>query len=227
MAKILVVDDEKSIRDLIKMTLSIENYEAEEAEDGEMAFRMLEKSSYDLVLLDIMLPKIDGYQVLQKLKDKNIPVIFLTAKITLQDKIFGLRMGADDYITKPFEPMELLARIETILRRSQKYAVPDVEEPKDKNVLRFEDITMYLQERSVKKGNQEIILTVKEFDLLKTFIENKNIVLSREILLDKIWGYDYFGGTRTIDMHVKQIREKLDLKESLETIYKVGYKLKG
>lgn len=222
-----MVDDEKPIRDLIRMTLSIENYEAEEAEDGEMAYRMLEESSYDLVLLDIMLPKMDGYQVLQRIKDKNIPVIFLTAKIALQDKIFGLKMGADDYITKPFEPMELLARIETILRRSQKYAIPNVEEAKGKNVLIFEDITMYLKERIVKKENQEVILTVKEFDLLKTFMENQNIVLSRDVLLDKIWGYDYLGGTRTIDMHVKQIREKLDLKGSLETIYKVGYKLKG
>lgn len=227
MARVLVVDDEKSIRDLIKMTLSVENYESDEADDGKTAYEMIENNKYDLILLDIMLPKLDGYQVLQKIKNKNIPVIFLTAKIALQDKILGLKMGADDYITKPFEPMELLARIETILRRSQKFGIYNSQKDKSTDILIYHDISMYLKERIVKRNNLEVVLTRKEFDLLQVFIENQNIVLSREVLLDKIWGYDYYGGTRTIDMHVKQIREKLDLKQSLETVYKIGYKLKS
>lgn len=227
MARVLVVDDEKSIRDLIKMTLSVENYESDEADNGKTAYEMIENNKYDLILLDIMLPKLDGYQVLQKIKNKNIPVIFLTAKIALQDKILGLKMGADDYITKPFEPMELLARIETILRRSQKFAIYNSSKDKSTDILIYHDISMYLKERIVKRNNLEVVLTRKEFDLLQVFIENQNIVLSREVLLDKIWGYDYYGGTRTIDMHVKQIREKLDLKQSLETVYKIGYKLKS
>ena len=222
MANILIVDDEKSIRDLIVMTLSIENHETHVAENGEMAFEMISSNSYDLILLDIMLPKLDGYQVLQKIKNKNIPIIFLTAKISLQDKVMGLRLGADDYITKPFEPMELLARIETILRRTQHTYTPNADD-----TLTFENITMYLKERIVKKNDEEIILTVKEYDLLKMFLEHKNIVLTREVLLSKIWGYDYLGGTRTIDMHVKQIREKLGLRDALSTVYKIGYKLKG
>lgn len=227
MARVLVVDDEKSIRDLIKMTLSVENYESDEADNGKTAYEMIENNKYDLILLDIMLPKLDGYQVLQKIKNKNIPVIFLTAKIALQDKILGLKMGADDYITKPFEPMELLARIETILRRSQKFGIYNSSKDKSTDILIYHDISMYLKERIVKRNNLEVVLTRKEFDLLQVFIENQNIVLSREVLLDKIWGYDYYGGTRTIDMHVKQIREKLDLKQSLETVYKIGYKLKS
>lgn len=227
MAKVLVVDDEKSIRDLIKMTLSIENYESDEADNGNTAYEMIDNNNYDLILLDIMLPKLDGYQVLQKIKNKNIPIIFLTAKISLQDKILGLKMGADDYITKPFEPIELLARIETILRRSQKFSIHNSQKDKSTDILTYHDISMYLKERIVKRNNLEVVLTRKEFDLLQIFIENQNIVLSREVLLDKIWGYDYYGGTRTIDMHVKQIREKLDLKQSLETVYKIGYKLKS
>lgn len=225
MAKILIVDDERSIRELLRMTLSIENYETDEADNGESAYAMTIHTHYDLILLDIMLPKLDGYQLLQKLKARSIPIIFLTAKSSLQDKILGLKLGADDYITKPFEPMELLARIETILRRIQNFQT--LTEDTDMNSLHFQDITMHVKERIVKKNTQEIVLTVKEYDLLKVFLENVNIVLSRDVLLDKIWGYDYYGGTRTIDMHVKQIREKLDLRQCLETVYKVGYKLKG
>lgn len=217
MANILVVEDEDSIRDLIKMTLSMENYTTEEADNGQSAFQMIQENTFDLILLDIMLPQMDGYQLLAKIKDKDIPVIFLTAKISLQDKVFGLKLGADDYITKPFEPMELLARIETVLRRCRKV---------QKRGIKYRDIEINEQERTVKKDGKEISLTTKEFDLFLMLAENPNIVFSREQLLDKVWGYDYYGGTRTVDMHVKQLRQKLDLKDSLETVFKIGYKLK-
>lgn len=222
MPKILVVDDEKPIRDLIKLTLEIEQYEVVEAEDGEQAVDVIENMTIDLILLDIMLPKLDGYQVLQKIKHHKIPVIFLTAKISLQDKVLGLRMGADDYISKPFEPMELLARVESVLRRVSDVSTLEVD---SQNELKFQDISMLLKERIVRKGDKEVVLTVKEFELLQIFLENKEIVLTREVLLDKVWGFDYFGNTRTIDVHVKQLREKLDLRDSLKTVYKLGYKL--
>lgn len=224
MAKILIVEDDDSIRDLIKMTLSMETHTTKEADNGEDAFYMIQEEHFDLILLDIMLPKMDGYQLLSKIKDKEIPVIFLTAKISLQDKVFGLKLGADDYITKPFEPMELLARVETVLRRCRKYG--KTAETEQKSIF-YHDIEINEQERTVKKEGKEISLTTKEFDLFLTLVGNQNIVFSREQLLDKVWGYDYYGGTRTVDMHIKQLRQKLELKESLETVFKVGYKLKA
>lgn len=224
MAKILIVEDEESIRELIKMTLSMEAHEIEEADNGELAFAMIQEKFFDLILLDIMLPKIDGYQLLSKIKDKDIPVIFLTAKISLQDRVFGLKLGADDYITKPFEPMELLARIETVLRRCKKREDKIDEE---KTVILYHDIEMNERERTVTRKGIEIALTAKEFDLFLTLVKHQNIVFSREQLLDQVWGYDYYGGTRTVDMHIKQLRQKLNLKEDLETVFKVGYKLKA
>lgn len=225
MAKILIVEDDQSIRDLIRMTLNMDNYDTREAENGQIAYNLIQEEMFDLILLDIMLPEMDGYQLLEKVKGKNIPVIFLTAKITVQDKVFGLKMGADDYITKPFEPIELLARIETVLRRSRKQT--EVQESQNQeNGIRYHDIQIFEKERSVKLNDIETPLTVKEFDLLLLLVKNQSIVFSREQLLDQVWGYDYYGGTRTVDMHIKQLRQKLDLKESLETVFRVGYKLK-
>lgn len=224
MTKILIVEDEDSIRELIKMTLSMEAYETEEADNGELAFKMIQEQDLDLILLDIMLPKIDGYQLLSKIKDKDIPVIFLTAKSSLQDRVFGLKLGADDYITKPFEPMELLARIETVLRRCKKRENRRNEE---KTVILYHDIEINERERTVTREGREISLTAKEYDLFLMLVKNQNIVFSREQLLDQVWGYDYYGGTRTVDMHIKQLRQKLNLKETLETVFKVGYKLKA
>lgn len=225
MANILIVEDDDSIRNLIKMTLSLENYDTAEADNGQTALELIREENYDLVLLDIMLPQMDGYQLLQRIKDQNIPTIFLTAKISLQDKVFGLKLGADDYITKPFEPIELLARIETVLRRSKKYTQsPDMIQS---DSLVYNDIEIHVKERSVKKAGREVTLTAKEFDLLLTLVENLNIVFSREQLLDKIWGYDYYGNTRTVDVYIKQLRKKLDLKGTLETVFRVGYKLKN
>lgn len=219
MAKILIVEDDSTIRNLILLTLQMENYDAIAAEDGEVAINKLDEEDIDLILLDIMLPKVDGYGVLQKIQNKNIPVIFLTAKTSIQDKVMGLKLGADDYITKPFEPLELLARIEALLRRSRG-------DKKKSAAITFKHIMVLENERTVTINNEEIYLTPKEFDLLLEFLNHKNIVLTREVLLNKIWGYDFCGETRTVDMHVKRLREKLNLKDYLQTIYKVGYKLK-
>lgn len=224
MYNILVVDDEKSIRDLILLTLTMENYSTFEADNGQTALDLIESENFDLILLDIMIPKINGIELLSKIKHKNIPIIFITAKSSLQDRIFGLKLGAEDYITKPFEPLELLARIEVILRRNT--TTMHTHNSNENSILKFKDITVFPKERIVKNNEKEVTLTVKEFDLLTKFIENKNVVLSRETLLDSVWGYNFYGETRTVDMHVKQLREKLNLKEYLETIYKVGYKLK-
>ncbi len=219
MAKILIVEDDSTIRNLILLTLQMENYNAIAAEDGEVAISKLDEEDIDLILLDIMLPKIDGYGVLQKIQNKNIPVIFLTAKSSIQDKVMGLKLGADDYITKPFEPLELLARIEALLRRSRA-------DKKKSEAITFKHIMVLENERTVTMNNEEIYLTPKEFDLLLEFLNHKNIVLTREVLLNRIWGYDFYGETRTVDMHVKRLREKLNLKDYLQTMYKVGYKLK-
>lgn len=219
MAKILIVEDDSTIRNLILLTLQMENYNAIAAEDGEVAINKLDEEEIDLILLDIMLPKIDGYGVLHKIQNKNIPVIFLTAKSSIQDKVMGLKLGADDYITKPFEPLELLARIEALLRRSRV-------DKKKSEAITFKHIMVLENERTVTMNNEEIYLTPKEFDLLLEFLNHKNIVLTREVLLNKIWGYDFCGETRTVDMHVKRLREKLNLKDYLRTMYKVGYKLR-
>lgn len=226
MEKILIVDDEASIRELIKMMLSIAEYETEEADNGETAIQLMTTNSYDLIILDVMLPKLDGYQVLQKIKDLGVPIMFLSAKIALQDRILGLKLGADDYITKPFEPIELLTRIETLLRRAQRFPLYPKADGKEEKLI-YRDITLHEKEHIVKWAEKEVTLTLKEYDLLNMFLKHQNIVLSREVILNRIWGYDYVGGTRTIDMHVKQLREKLGLKQHLETVYKIGYKLKG
>lgn len=219
MTKILIVEDDKSIRDLLELTLKMENYVVTTAEDGEIAYNLIQENLFDLIVLDIMLPKIDGFQLINKIQNKNIPVIFLSAKTLVQDKILGLKLGADDYLTKPFEPLELLARIEAVLRRNNKVA-------NNSESLTFHHLSIYPNERLVKIEDTSVYLTMKEYELLMVFIDNVNNVLSRDVLLNKIWGYDFYGETRTVDMHVKQIRDKLSLKDYLQTIYKVGYILK-
>ncbi|MGL5379272.1 response regulator transcription factor [Clostridium sp.] len=221
MANILIVEDEKSIRDLISLTLQMDNHTSTGTDNGEDALTLIQDNYFDLILLDIMIPKINGIELLPKILDKQMPVIFLTAKSSLQDKILGLRLGADDYITKPFEPLELLARIDVALRKNS------FNNKSQENIITYYHLEIYPLQRLVKNNNIEVQLTAKEYSLFMEFIENKNTVLSRENLLNKIWGYEFYGETRTIDMHVKQIREKLQLKDYLKTIYKVGYKLKN
>ena len=218
MIKILVVEDDSGIRDLIELTLNMESYITMTAEDGEEAFNKIQNEKFDLILLDIMLPKIDGFKLIRMIHDKSVPVIFLSAKSQVQDKILGLKLGAEDYITKPFEPLELLARIEVVLRRKKS-------NKKEENIIKYH-LLIQTNKRLVKSNDVIVQLTLKEYNLLLTFLNNINNVLTREVLLEKIWGFDFYGETRTVDMHIKQLRAKLDLKEYLKTVYKVGYILK-
>ena len=219
MIKILVVEDDYGIRDLIELTLKMENYTTITAKDGEEALSKIENEKFDLILLDIMIPKIDGFKLIRMIYDKSVPVIFLSAKSQVQDKILGLKLGAEDYITKPFEPLELLARIEVVLRRKKS-------SKKEENVIKYHHLLVQTNKRSVKSNDVIVQLTLKEYNLLLIFLNNINNVLTREVLLEKIWGFDFYGETRTVDMHIKQLRDKLDLKEYLKTVYKVGYILK-
>ena len=213
MKKILIVDDEESIRELIKMNLEIAGYECFEASDGAEALNML-NNNYDLVLLDIMLPVHNGYELAPSFIEKNIPVIFLSAKNATIDKVKGLKIGADDYITKPFESIELLARIESVLRRTNK----------ESNEFKYKNIVVNFDSRKVYLDNNEVELTNKEYELLEILIKNKNLALSREKLLEIVWDYEYAGDTRTIDMHIQKLRKKLNLEEDIVTVYKYGYR---
>lgn len=212
--KILVVEDEAAIRDLISINLSLVGYEVFTAEDGLEAENFLENTKVNLILLDVMIPEIDGFSLIEKIKKYNIPIIFVTAKESVLDRVKGLRLGAEDYIIKPFETIELLARIEVVLRRYNK----------DDNI-KFKNIEVDTKQRIVKVNDKEVYLTAKEYDLLILFLQNKNMALSREQILDKVWGFEYEGETRTVDIHVQRIREKLDLKNSIKTVFKVGYRL--
>ncbi|MDM5259441.1 response regulator transcription factor [Bacillus toyonensis] len=212
--KILIVEDEPTISDLINLNLKMVNYETIQVYNGRNALELIETEQFDLILLDVMLPEIDGFSLLDKIKHKDIPVIFLSAKSSITDKVKGLKMGADDYIGKPFESIELLARVETVLRRYSK----------KNNAISFGNLEIYIEEMLVKKDGNSIDLTLKEFELLCLLIQNKGIALSRERILEKIWGYDYLGETRTVDMHIQRIRKKLDLDEKIRTVHKVGYR---
>ncbi|NMF06764.1 response regulator transcription factor [Clostridium beijerinckii] len=215
MIKILIVEDDLAISNLIKLNLSIANYKSEVAFNGEDALRVIEMDNIDLILLDIMLPKIDGFTLFEKIKPLGIPVIFLTAKSSVTDKVYGLKAGADDYITKPFEGIELLARIENVLRHYDKKS----------NILRFEDLVIILDEMVVKKNGEIIDFTLKEFELLVFLVQNKNVVLTRDKIIEKIWGYDYIGESRTIDNHIQKLRKKLEWKNKIKTVFKLGYRL--
>ena len=215
MIKILIVDDEKPINDLIEMNLSEVGYNCTCVYDGISACDILEVERFDLVLLDIMLPGANGYEVLDYIKPLNIPVIFLTAKGSTEDKVKGLKLGADDYLTKPFEIVELLARVESILRRAGKTQAEII----------VDDIIIDTRSRSGRRGNREIALTMKEFELLLLFARNKNIALFRETLYENVWGSDFMGDSRTVDLHVQRLRKKLHWEDKIKAIYKVGYRL--
>lgn len=214
MYRILVVEDEKPINDLIEMNLSEAGYSCARAYDGMEAANLLEKESFDLVLLDIMLPKVSGYELLDFIKPLGIPVIFLTAKGTMADKVKGLRLGADDYLVKPFEIVELLARVEAVLRRAGKTLTE----------IKIEGLTIDTRSHTVTKGTKPIPLTAKEFELL-LFVQNRNIALFRETIYERVWGSEYMGDSRTVDLHVQRLRKKLHWDDKIKTIYKVGYRL--
>ena len=216
MKKILIVDDEDKIRELIRVNLEIVGYNCLEASDGIQAIDEVDKFKPDLVLLDIMLPGRDGFDIVEEFVKRNIPVIFLTAKDSTVDKIKGLKLGADDYITKPFDPLVLLARVEVVLRRNSN----------NNEIFNYKNLSIDFNERTVKMDGKEVELTTKEFDLLEVLIRNKNLALSREKLLEMVWGYEFYGDTRTIDIHITRLRKKLDLEDSIITVYKYGYRFK-
>ncbi len=223
--RILVVDDEKLIVKGIKFSLEQDGMEVTAAYDGEEALQCVKDSAFDLVVLDVMLPKMDGLQVCQMIREfSQIPIIMVTAKGEDMDKIMGLEYGADDYITKPFNILELKARIKAILRRSVKKAVSPV---KEKHTLKARGLELEYESRRVFVEGKEVNLTAKEFDLLELFMENPGKVYSREILLDTVWGYDYPGDVRTVDVHVRRLREKIETNPSepkyIFTKWGVGY----
>lgn len=214
MKNILIVEDNLSIGKLIKTNLDIYGYASEHALHAEDALTMLKNHTFDLILLDVMMPKISGFELLDMIDIKKTPVIMLTALDTVTDKVTGLKLGADDYITKPFESIELIARIEAVLRRYEK---------PEENIIESNGIWLDIHSHTVHKNGQLIRLTSKEYELLKYFMENPNKVLTREIIINKVWGYDFYGGTRTVDLHVKRIRTKADLYTQIKTIHRVGY----
>ncbi len=215
MIRILIVEDEKPISDLIRINLFEAGYFCDCAFDGMTAVNILDESKYDLVLLDILLPEVDGYEVMEYIKPLNVPVIFLTAKASVDDRVKGLKLGADDYLVKPFEIIELLARVEAVLRR---YNL-------SQSIIEIGGLTIDTRARTVKKENLEIPLTKKEYELLIFFIDNKNIALFRDKLYEKIWGGDFMGDSRTIDLHVQRLRKKLGWEQLITVVYKVGYRL--
>lgn len=220
--KILIVDDEPAIVDLIKINLELEGFETITCYSGKEAVKYAQTVNPDLILLDIMLPDLDGFEVCKTIQSLNIPIIMLTAKNDIKDKLYGLELGADDYITKPFDGRELLARIKTILRRVDKYIIKD-----DTNII-VGTISINTTERIVHIDEQEISLTPKEFDLLLLFCENERKVFSRENILELVWGYEFIGDSRTVDMHVQRLRRKLGkYNPYIKTIFGIGYKFEA
>jgi len=222
---ILLVDDEQHIIDLAKMYLEQEGWKTTSATDGLVALQRILSEKPSLVVLDLMLPGLDGWEVCRRVRaQSDIPIIMLTARSDDIDKIVGLELGADDYMTKPFNPRELVARIKAILRRSDKKPTPAVESADSPIVL--DNLSIYPQRRVVMVEGREIDLRMKEFDLLLALAENIGIVFSREKLLDVVWGFDFAGETRTVDVHVAHLRHKLEgMRPQIETVWGVGYKL--
>jgi DNA-binding response OmpR family regulator len=220
-SKILVVDDERNIVQLARLYLDKEGYQVEAAYDGAQALEKVRQTNPDLVILDIMMPEMDGLSVAKELrKTSNVPIIILTARGDDVDRIVGLELGADDYVTKPFNPRELVARVKAVLRRVR-------EETPDKPVLELDGLRLDGARREVTLEDRPITLRAKEFDLLAAFMRHPGIVLDRERLLQMVWGSDYFGDTRTIDVHVAWLRDKLGDSDrvKIQTVWGVGYKL--
>ncbi len=218
--RILVVDDEKHIVELLKLYLTKEGYEVEAAHSGQEAIDKAKARKPDLVVLDLMLPDLDGFEVCRQLRGKSdVPIIMLTARDDDVDKIVGLELGADDYLTKPFNPRELLARAKAVLRRYRA-------EPANEDVIHVGDVTIDRARREVTIAGRPVEMRAKEFDLLTAFARNVGVVMGRDKLLNTVWGYDYYGDTRTIDVHVTWLRDKLEGSQvQIQTVWGVGYKL--
>ncbi|WP_026477461.1 response regulator transcription factor [Alkaliphilus transvaalensis] len=213
MTSILIVEDEVAINELVKRNLQLVGYHCTSVFDGKTAISEMQRQSYDLIVLDIMLPGLDGFEVIKHANET--PTIFLTAKNNLPDRIKGFSMGADDYLTKPFEMLELLARVEAVLRRTQK----------NRNYFEVGDVKIDFNSHQVYLNGQLVECTPKEYELLEVLVNNRNIALSRERLLDLVWGYDFERDSRTIDVHIQKLRKKLGWEDVIKTIYKLGYRL--
>lgn len=214
MARILVAEDERPINDLICRHLRLVGHEPQAAFDGAEALALARGARFDLALLDVMMPEIDGFEA-KRLMPPDLPVIFVTAKSDLASRLDGLGMGADDYIVKPFETLELLARVEAVLRRTGR----------QERAFEHAGVRVELDTRRAFKDGGEVVLAPKEFDLLEALVANRNLALSREKLLEIVWGYDFAGESRTVDMHVLRLRRKLGWEDVIQTVYKVGYRL--
>lgn len=212
---ILIVEDDAAIANLIKINLTAEGYHCTCAYDGKAGADFIEKESFDLILLDIMLPEISGYELLEYIKPFGTPVIFITAKGNVEERITGLKLGADDYIVKPFQVGELIARVEALLRRYGKI----------NRKLTFADVEIDMVSRTVSKHGVTVDLTVKEFDLLVELVQNKNVALYRDRLYEKVWGEVFMGDTRTLDSHIQRLRRKLNWEKYIKTVFRVGYRL--
>lgn len=222
---ILIVDDEENIRELIKFNLEASGYSTIETDNGLDAVKIADEEMPKLILLDLMLPKLDGYEVCKEIRKNkrtaSIPIIMLTAKGEELDKILGLELGADDYLTKPFSVRELVARVKSLLRRT--HYTSNVE-----NIFEYNNLSIDFSKHEVKKNEKVIDLTLKEFELLENLVKNRGKVLTRDMLLDKIWGYEYIGETRTVDVHIRHLRKKIEDDDSkpkyIETIRGIGYR---
>lgn len=215
MIKILIVDDEKPICDLIDINLTAAGYHCRSVQDGLQAIDLIEKEDFDLILLDIMLPGVDGYDIMEYIKPLKIPVIFITARHEVKDRVKGLRLGAEDYLVKPFEVVELVARVEVVLRRFHK----------TQKLLQAGDVVVDVEAWKVTKAGQPVVLTNKEYGLLVLFIQNKNVALFKETLYEKVWGDEYIADSRTLELHVQRLRRKMGWENNLVAVYKVGYRL--
>ena len=214
MVRILIVEDEYLIANLIKEALQHVGYSCSCVFDGEEAANEIEKLHYDLILLDVMLPKIDGFELVSYINQFEIPVIFLTAKANVKDRVKGLKLGAEDYIVKPFDVSELLARVEVVLRRYHKST----------DTLKVLDLTIDTRSRNVYKQGRKIELTYKEFELLLLLVKNRNIALYRETIYEKIWNDPFCEDTRTVDLHIQRLRKKLGMDKYIQTVFKIGYR---
>lgn len=223
MSKLLIVDDEANIRLVVKEYAEFEGYSTDEAENGMQAIEMVKNNNYDLIIMDVMMPKLDGYSACKEIKKiKNIPVIMLSARGEEYDKLFGFEIGIEDYVVKPFSPKELMARIKVVLKRNSKEA------PTESDRYKFEGLEIDMAGREVYVNEKKASMTPKEYDLLFFLVKNKNLAMSRDKLLESVWGYDFFGDDRTVDTHIKMLRNSLgEYRKFIVTLRGMGYKFEA
>lgn len=224
MYRILVVDDEINIRKVVREYAEFEGYSVEEADNGMTAVDMAKAQDFDLIVMDVMMPRLDGYSACKEIKKyKNVPVIMLSARGEEYDKLFGFEIGVDDYVVKPFSPKELMARIKAVIKRNSSDSAP-----KNNNRCRFEGLEIDMAGREVYVNSQKVPMTPKEYDLLFYLVKNKNLALSRDKLLEEVWGYDFFGDDRTVDTHIKMLRNSLgEYRKFIVTLRGMGYKFEA